>query len=109
MNLQNLIPQQAQPISRITTGQLPTELTELTEEVLGEAVSSSSGSSSILPGIAPDTSVQSFVCGPNNPQCDAVFNTSRFAPGDMMMSLIQMKVDAYEKAGLCSYDGDDAE
>ena len=42
---QNLMPQQAQPISRITNGQLPTQLAELTEEVLG----GSAGSSSVLP------------------------------------------------------------
>lgn len=34
MNKKNIIPQQAQPISRITTGQLPSELAELSEEVL---------------------------------------------------------------------------
>ena len=45
MDKQNLMPQQAQPISRITNGQLPTELAELTEEVLG----GSAGSSSVLP------------------------------------------------------------
>ena len=42
MDLQNLMPQQAQPISRITNGQLPTELAELSEEVLGD-------SSNVLP------------------------------------------------------------
>jgi bacteriocin leader peptide (microcyclamide/patellamide family) len=37
MDLQKLMPQQAQPISRITNGQLPTELSELSEEILGAA------------------------------------------------------------------------
>uniref|UniRef100_B8HTY4 Microcyclamide/patellamide family RiPP n=1 Tax=Cyanothece sp. (strain PCC 7425 / ATCC 29141) TaxID=395961 RepID=B8HTY4_CYAP4 len=34
MDLQNLLPQQSQPIQRATAGQLPTELAELTEEAL---------------------------------------------------------------------------
>jgi bacteriocin leader peptide (microcyclamide/patellamide family) len=34
MNKQNLMPNQAQPISRVTTGQLPSELAELSEEML---------------------------------------------------------------------------
>ena len=45
MDKQNLMPQQAQPISRITNGQLPAQLAELTEEVLGGGA----GSSSVLP------------------------------------------------------------
>lgn len=47
MDLQNLMPNQAQPITRITSGQLPAALTELTEEVLGEQ-----SDSSILPASA---------------------------------------------------------
>jgi bacteriocin leader peptide (microcyclamide/patellamide family) len=35
MNQQNLMPQAAQPVTRITTGQLPTDLAELSEEILG--------------------------------------------------------------------------
>jgi bacteriocin leader peptide (microcyclamide/patellamide family) len=34
MNNQNLMPNQAQPIDRITTGQLSSALTELSEEML---------------------------------------------------------------------------
>jgi bacteriocin leader peptide (microcyclamide/patellamide family) len=34
MDKQNLMPQAAQPVNRITTGQLPTELAELSEEAL---------------------------------------------------------------------------
>ena len=45
MDKQNLMPQQAQPINRITNGQLPAQLAELTEEVLGGGA----GSSSVLP------------------------------------------------------------
>lgn len=37
MDYQNLMPQQAQPISRITNGQLPSELAELSEEVLDDS------------------------------------------------------------------------
>ena len=33
-NQQNLMPQAAQPVNRLTTGQLPTELAELSEEAL---------------------------------------------------------------------------
>lgn len=36
MNKKDLIPHQSQPITRITTGQLPTELLELSEELLQE-------------------------------------------------------------------------
>jgi len=34
MEKQNLMPQAAQPVNRITTGQLPAELAELSEEAL---------------------------------------------------------------------------
>ena len=34
MDKQNLMPQVAQPVNRITTGQLPAELAELSEETL---------------------------------------------------------------------------
>jgi bacteriocin leader peptide (microcyclamide/patellamide family) len=34
MDKQNLMPLAAQPVNRITTGQLPTELAELSEEAL---------------------------------------------------------------------------
>jgi bacteriocin leader peptide (microcyclamide/patellamide family) len=34
MDKQNLMPQAAQPVNRITTGQLPAELVELSEEAL---------------------------------------------------------------------------
>ena len=45
MNKKNIIPQQAQPINRITTGQLPSELAELSEEVLHGSL----GDSGVLP------------------------------------------------------------
>ncbi len=41
MDKKNLMPQQAQPIERITTGQLPDVLAELSEEVLGGSTFSS--------------------------------------------------------------------
>jgi bacteriocin leader peptide (microcyclamide/patellamide family) len=34
MDKQNLMPQAAQPVNRITTGQLPAQLAELSEEAL---------------------------------------------------------------------------
>ena len=36
MDKQNLMPQAAQPVNRTTTGQLPAELAELSEEALQE-------------------------------------------------------------------------
>jgi len=47
MDKKNLMPQVAQPVNRITTGQLPAELAELSEEALsqlGEDASTSSAS-----------------------------------------------------------------
>uniref|UniRef100_B8HTY1 Uncharacterized protein n=1 Tax=Cyanothece sp. (strain PCC 7425 / ATCC 29141) TaxID=395961 RepID=B8HTY1_CYAP4 len=41
MDLQNLLPQQSQPIQRITAGQLPAELAELSELNLSNLSSSS--------------------------------------------------------------------
>ncbi|MDB9513172.1 DUF5837 family protein [Kamptonema animale CS-326] len=46
MEKKNLMPQQAQPIERITTGQLPDVLAELSEEALG-------GSTSTLAAVVP--------------------------------------------------------
>ena len=43
MDNKNLMPQVAQPVNRITTGQLPTELAELSEEALQDS------SASVLP------------------------------------------------------------
>ncbi len=48
MEKKNLMPQQAQPIERITTGQLPDVLAELSEEALS-AGDASLGSMSVLP------------------------------------------------------------
>lgn len=39
MDKKNLMPHQAQPITRITPGQLTSELTELSEETLNEVFS----------------------------------------------------------------------
>ncbi len=50
MDLQNLIPQQAQPIQRVTTGQLPNELAELAEEALRD-------NSGVLPSYGGATGV----------------------------------------------------
>jgi bacteriocin leader peptide (microcyclamide/patellamide family) len=56
MDLQNLMPQQSQPISRITSGQMPTELAELSEEVL--ATADSSFSSDVLPSYGGPTATR---------------------------------------------------
>jgi bacteriocin leader peptide (microcyclamide/patellamide family) len=50
MDLQNLMPQQAQPISRITSGQPPTELAELSEEVLAATANRAFGSGVLSSG-----------------------------------------------------------
>jgi bacteriocin leader peptide (microcyclamide/patellamide family) len=47
MDKQNLMPQAAQPVNRITTGQLPTELAELSEEAL--QMHGENSSASVLP------------------------------------------------------------
>ncbi len=47
MDMQKIMPQQAQPISRISSGQLPSELLELTEEVLSHGAGLDS--TSVLP------------------------------------------------------------
>jgi len=52
MDLQNLMPQAAQPINRITTGQLPTELAELSEEEALQLIHGDDNfGSSVLPSI----------------------------------------------------------
>jgi bacteriocin leader peptide (microcyclamide/patellamide family) len=48
MDKQNLMPQAAQPVNRITTGQLPTQLAELSEEALRRH---DNGRTSVLPFI----------------------------------------------------------
>uniref|UniRef100_B8HTY2 Uncharacterized protein n=1 Tax=Cyanothece sp. (strain PCC 7425 / ATCC 29141) TaxID=395961 RepID=B8HTY2_CYAP4 len=60
MDMPNLMPQQTQPIHRTTTGQLPAELAELSEESLTH-------SSSVLPSIPSlccicDTNVCVLIC-----------------------------------------------
>jgi bacteriocin leader peptide (microcyclamide/patellamide family) len=44
----NLMPQVAQPVNRITTGQLPSELAELSEEALSQLGEDASSSASVL-------------------------------------------------------------
>ena len=45
----NLMPQVAQPVNRITTGHLPAELAELSEEALSQLGEDASNSASVLP------------------------------------------------------------
>ncbi len=46
----NLMPQPAQPVNRITTGQLPSELLELSEEALSQ-LDGDAGNVSVLPSV----------------------------------------------------------
>ena len=48
MDKKNLMPQAAQPVNRTTTGQLPTELAELSEEAL-QVYGDDNFSASVLP------------------------------------------------------------
>lgn len=48
MENKNLMPQAAQPVNRITTGQLPAELAELSEEALSQLGEDASSSASVL-------------------------------------------------------------
>ena len=48
MDKQNLMPIAAQPVSRITTGQLPAALAELSEEALSQLGENASSSASVL-------------------------------------------------------------
>jgi len=75
----NLMPQVAQPVNRITTGQLPAELAELSEEALSQLV-------------GEDASASGAVLASK-------------LPGEMCMGGCRW----YQEGELCSYDGDDAE
>ncbi|MCL1469848.1 DUF5837 family cyanobactin class RiPP [Argonema antarcticum] len=57
MDHQNLMPIAAQPVNRITTGQLPSELAELSEEALSQLGEDASNSASVL------ASLGSGMCG----------------------------------------------
>jgi bacteriocin leader peptide (microcyclamide/patellamide family) len=48
MDKKNLMPQVAQPVNRISTGQLPAELAELSEEVLSQLGEDAANSASVL-------------------------------------------------------------
>ena len=49
MDKQNLMPIAAQPVNRITTGLLPAELAELSEEALSQLGEDTSSSAGVLP------------------------------------------------------------
>lgn len=61
MDKQNLMPQAAQPVNRITTGQLPAELAELSEEAL-QLVHSESASASVLASVSLRAAYESEFC-----------------------------------------------
>jgi len=54
MDHQNLMPIAAQPVNRITTGQLPSELAELSEEALSQLGEDASNSASVLASTVSD-------------------------------------------------------
>jgi bacteriocin leader peptide (microcyclamide/patellamide family) len=67
MNNQNLMPNQAQPIDRITTGQLPSALAELSEEMLqgtdfGAEVTASLCLGPCLPSFDSEVTASMCVC-----------------------------------------------
>ena len=51
MDKQNLMPIAAQPVNRITTGQLPAELAELSEDALSQLGEDASSRASVLPAL----------------------------------------------------------
>ncbi len=53
MDKKNLMPQVAQPVNRISTGQLPAELAELSEEALQLGDSASYSTSVLASGRSP--------------------------------------------------------
>ena len=63
MDKQNLMPQAAQPVNRTTTGQLPPELAELSEEALSQFVGSEgvAFSASVLPSFDAYRSARCYV------------------------------------------------
>ncbi|CBN56375.1 MULTISPECIES: DUF5837 family cyanobactin class RiPP [Kamptonema] len=72
MEKKNLMPQQAQPIERITTGQLPDVLAELSEEALWQQEDSSGGS--INAGVIPQGQFGSCNCSVSSGDYWSTFN-----------------------------------
>ncbi len=62
MDKQNLMPQAAQPVNRITTGQLPAQLAELSEEAL--QLHGNNNSTDVLP-LSTDPHVVACYCSYN--------------------------------------------
>ena len=86
MNNKNLIPQQAKPINRITIGQLPRELAELSEEVLGTVENGFQAS-------------MGFDCV--NPLCSFDGDDAAVEPSEYCLSPPMQQ--------FCSFDGDEPE
>lgn len=82
MEKQNLMPQAAHPVNRIATGQLPTELAELSEAAL-QLNGDSAFSSSVLP-------------------------SSHISDDDLGRWYVTATTEEFY-GGHCSYAGDDAE
>lgn len=92
MNNQNLMPNQAQPIDRITTGQLPSALAELSEEMLQGTDFGAEVAAAGFPipcMCSFDGEVTASICG-----CLCSFDS---------------EVTASMCHCVCSFDGDDAE
>jgi bacteriocin leader peptide (microcyclamide/patellamide family) len=97
MNKQKLMPQAAQPVTRFTTGQLPAELAELSEEVLQLH---SSSSTSVLPSLDAAPTCTEGTCGTGTGLCNCVSGCICCAGKGQCGG---------GGCCRCSYDGDDAE
>ncbi len=62
MDKKNILPQQGQPVVRLTAGKLPSHLAELSEEALGDAGVGASSSSCICAYDGVDASSSSCIC-----------------------------------------------
>jgi bacteriocin leader peptide (microcyclamide/patellamide family) len=71
MDKQNLMPQVAQPVNRTTTGQLPAELTELSEEALQLYGEGDRSSASVLPLLSCGKCCFCVVCSNDDDGDDA--------------------------------------
>ncbi|OYE00505.1 hypothetical protein CDG79_34795 [Nostoc sp. 'Peltigera membranacea cyanobiont' 232] len=63
MDKKNLMPQAAQPVNRTITGQLPAELTELSEEALQQLYISEDCSAFVLASIEPSKTPKKQIRG----------------------------------------------
>ncbi|MEG4207996.1 DUF5837 family protein [Microcoleus sp. Pol7_A1] len=69
MDKKNLMPQAAQPVNRITTGQLPDVLAELSEEALSQRGEDASSSASVIPACGHSDGYSGGYATPNCCAC----------------------------------------